>query len=328
MIVAAPDILSPDWLLIGRQEDTGFGGRIDLLALAPDASLVLIELKRDRTPREVIAQALDYASWMTQLEAEDVAAIFRRFCPGQDLAEAFRIKFGEPLSEEDLNATHQIAIVATELDASTERIVEYLAGWDLPVNVLYFRIFQSGEQKILSRAWLLDPVDTQAATAAGRQAGDKEPWNGEVYVTFGEGETRSWEEARKYGFVCAGGKPWFGAKMQLLSPGDRIWVNVPRRGYVGVGRVTGEARSLAEFIINGQPAIHTLDASYHREYLGDEERMEYFVPVHWLDAVPLNQAFAEVGLFGNQNPVAKPRTPKWRTTVERLRLRFPNHNSS
>ena len=44
MIVAAPDILSPEWMIIGRQEDTGHGGRIDLLALAPDGALILIEL--------------------------------------------------------------------------------------------------------------------------------------------------------------------------------------------------------------------------------------------------------------------------------------------
>src|SRR5512144_3151419 len=67
MIVATPRMLSDEWMLIGRQEDTGFGGRIDLLAIAPDGSLVLIELKRDRTPREVVAQALDYAVWVDAL---------------------------------------------------------------------------------------------------------------------------------------------------------------------------------------------------------------------------------------------------------------------
>ncbi|EXI71548.1 MAG: hypothetical protein AW07_03610 [Candidatus Accumulibacter sp. SK-11] len=40
MIVAAPKLLSDEWMLIGRQEDTGFGGRIDLLAIAPDGALV------------------------------------------------------------------------------------------------------------------------------------------------------------------------------------------------------------------------------------------------------------------------------------------------
>jgi len=69
MIVRQPRILSSEWMLIGCQVDTGFGGRIDLLALAPDGSLVLVELKRDRTPREVVAQALDYAAWVEGLAA-------------------------------------------------------------------------------------------------------------------------------------------------------------------------------------------------------------------------------------------------------------------
>src|SRR5258705_8438990 len=75
MIVAAPRLISDEWMLIGRQEDSGFGGRIDLLAIAPDGSLILIELKRNRTPRDVVAQALDYASWVEKLRADDIVAI-------------------------------------------------------------------------------------------------------------------------------------------------------------------------------------------------------------------------------------------------------------
>jgi hypothetical protein len=57
MIIATPEIVSDQWMIIGQQEDTGFGGRIDLLAIAPDSSLILIEIKRGRSPREVVAQA-------------------------------------------------------------------------------------------------------------------------------------------------------------------------------------------------------------------------------------------------------------------------------
>lgn len=74
MIVAAPALISDEWMLIGRQEDTGFGGRIDLLAVAPDGSLVLIELKRNQTPRQVVAQAIDYASWVQNPKFEDIVA--------------------------------------------------------------------------------------------------------------------------------------------------------------------------------------------------------------------------------------------------------------
>ncbi|MCY4026821.1 MAG: hypothetical protein OXH75_10985 [Acidobacteria bacterium] len=51
MIVAAPEVLSSDWMLIGRQEKTSYGKIVDSLAslaVAPDGSLVLIELKRGR----------------------------------------------------------------------------------------------------------------------------------------------------------------------------------------------------------------------------------------------------------------------------------------
>ncbi len=41
MIIAQPRILSSEWMLIGRQVDTGYGGRLNLLAIAPDGSLVL-----------------------------------------------------------------------------------------------------------------------------------------------------------------------------------------------------------------------------------------------------------------------------------------------
>ena len=127
MIVSAPRLLSEEWMLIGRQESTGLGGRIDLLAIAPDASLVLIELKRDRTPRDVVAQALDYASWVEKLAAEDIAAIYKRYRQNADLAADFKAYFGLPLDEEALNQSHQIIIVASGLDASTERIVAYLS---------------------------------------------------------------------------------------------------------------------------------------------------------------------------------------------------------
>lgn len=142
MIVATPDILSREWMIIGRQEDTGFGGRIDLLALAPDGTLILIELKRGKTPREVVAQSIDYASWAERLEAGDIALIYKRFSGGKSLDDAFAARFGQPLDSDTLNQSHQIVIVASALDAASERIVGYLSRRDIPINVLCFQVFE------------------------------------------------------------------------------------------------------------------------------------------------------------------------------------------
>src|SRR5687768_4890759 len=135
MIVARPSILSDEWMLIGRQESTGSGGIIDLLAIAPDGALVLIELKRDRSPREVVAQALDYACWVEGLKPEDISEIYGRFRSGGNLSTDFHARFGQPLDEATLNESHQIVIVAASLDASSERIVDYLSRRDIGINV-------------------------------------------------------------------------------------------------------------------------------------------------------------------------------------------------
>lgn len=333
MIVVTPQILSGEWMLIGRQEQTGLGGRIDLLAIAPDASLVLIELKRNRTPREIVAQALDYASWVEQLTAEKIAQIYQRFSKGGNLDEAFKQHFGSELDEETLNESHQIILVAAELDDSTERIITYLNARDIAINVIFFQVFQNGSEQLLSRAWLIDPGETQANVATTTKVkGEKEPWNGEFYVSFGDMNWRSWDDAMKYGFISGGGGSWYSQTLKLLSPGDRVWVKIPKTGYVGVGIVKEAAQAVNDFKVETpegeRPCLDVLQhATLYQQHANNPEKAEYFVKVEWLDTVPTKKAVNEVGLFGNQNTVCQPGTPKWRHTVERLKTHFPNWNS-
>lgn len=322
MIVAQPRILSSEWMLIGRQVQTDHGGRLDLLAIEPDGSLVLVELKRDRTPREVVAQALDYASWVEKLQANDINAIYERFRPGGNLTTDFLARFGQPLDEEMLNERHQIVIVAATLDASSERIVNYLNDRGLAINVLFFQVFKLKNQLLLSRAWLIDPGEVQAHAANAAASGKQEPWNGEFYVSFGEGQSRIWDEALRYGFISGGGGAWYSNSLRMLAAGDRIWVKVPGAGFVGVGRVSGPRVAARDFEIAGRPALEVLQGNYHRAEADDPEMAEYFVPVEWQHTVPTTRGIQEVGMFGNQNTVCKPVTPKWRSTVDRLKQVF------
>jgi hypothetical protein len=327
MIVADPRIVSDEWMLIGRQEYTGLGGIVDLLALAPDASLVLLELKRHKTPRDVVAQSLDYASWVEKLKPQDIAAIYSRFAPGHSLAADFQKRFGSKLEEDSLNQNHQIIVVASALDSSTERIVAYLSERDIAINVLCFQIFSHGSEQLLSRAWLIDPTETQVNAATGSDH-QNEPWNGEFYASFGHGEGRSWEDAKEFGFISAGGGRWYTRTLELLKPGDRVWVNVPGTGYVGVCRVAGTAQPASNYKVKTDkgelPVLEVAKrADYFAKEINNPDRCEYFVPVQWLQTVAIDKAVQEIGFFGNQNTICKPTTPKWRNTVERLKQAFP-----
>ena len=106
-------------------------------------------------------------------------------------------------------------------------------------------------------------------------------WNGEFYVSFGEGSHRRWKDAKKYGFVSAGGGDWYVNTLRTLQPDDRVWVNVPRQGYVGVGIVTAPAAHRDEFEVhlNGMPTPFS-DLEVEAPEVFNHDHEEFFVAVN------------------------------------------------
>jgi hypothetical protein len=324
MIESDASILEDEWLLIGRQVVTKYKKEIDLLAIAPDSSLVIIELKKSKTPRDVVAQAIDYASWVEHLKADEISSIYENYSKGKNLKEAFKDKFHVELEEENLNQSHQMVIVASELDDATERIINYLSERGIAINAVFFEVFSDGKEQFLSRRWFVDPAEVQSSQSSS--ASNKEPWNGEFFVSFGDDEQRSWEDARKYGFISAGGGIWYSRTLNLLKPNDRIWVRIPKDGYVGVGIVESEVIPASEFEVEeGGKRISILDATMSAHYGSSKvntEDQEYFVKVKWINTYSREQAYDELGFFGNQNSVCKPTAARWRSTVEHLKDKF------
>ena len=317
-------IIDPRLMVIGREVASKFGGRVDILAIDGDGNLSVIELKRDRTPREVVAQILDYGSWIRHLTDGEIAEKFRDYQlhfqkvkTPRSLDEALNERFG--WVPDSLNSSHRLIIVAGSLDASTERIVDYLMEeYGVEINAVFFRVFEDGERHYLTRAWLREPEALPAETASRTRV--RGEWNGEFYVSFGVGQHRRWEDAKKHGFVSAGGGEWYVNTLRVLQPGNRIWVNIPRTGYVGVGKVVSPAVRFEEFKVNLEGVETPIaDVDVEATEMFDEEHGEHIVGVEWIKAVDLNEAVKELGFFGNQNTVAKPLDQKWNFTVERLK---------
>lgn len=211
------------------------------------------------------------------------------------------------------------------MDPATARIVEYLAGFDVPVNVLLFRYFVDDGREYLARTWLVD--EPRAATDGSKRPSRKEPWNGQDwYVNFGEeAGSRSWDDARKYGFVSAGGGVWYSRTLRSLPVGARVFVCIPGAGggYVGVGTVTGEAMRFDDTVltVDGVKTKMTdlpLVGSY-RHPPDDADSDEYVVPVEWIKTIDRSDAAWEKGFFANQNSACKLRN---RFTLEGLTRRF------
>jgi len=323
-------LIDPDLLLIGQQIRTEYGKLIDLLAVNQDGDLVVIELKRDRTPREVVAQAIDYASWIQTLSFDRIIGIYSAFArekglPHQHFEEAFANAFGAS-PPDTLNENHQLLIVASELDDATERIVNYLATvYGVPINVAFFRYFHDAGRDYLARAWLIDRARAEASSAGKASAKAQQPWNGQdYYVSFGVGDRRTWDDARRYGFISAGGGKWYIQTLKELIPGKRVFVHIPGEGYVGVGEVTDTVKPLHDFRVNvnGTPTLiqdAPLQATNVTADAGDPDAEEHFVRIHWIETRSRDQAVWEKGFFANQNTACKLRN---RYTLDLLAERF------
>jgi|SRR5690625_78381 len=312
-IEADPVMLGETLLIIGRQVSTAHGGFIGLLALDETGSVHVIELKRDRTPRDVTAQTLDYGSWVSTLGASELHEIFANYRPATALEEAFGEVFSSPLPEE-LNATQTLTIVAANVDSATERIVRFLnEDYGVPINVVFFRNFVDNGASYLARTWLVDSdAQAGAGASASRRTKTRESWNGtDWYVSFGAfDEGRQWVDAQKYGFISAGGGKWFIQTLKNLPLGARILVHIPKEGYVGVGTVIAEAQRFdqAHVMYEGEERVlkdQQLVGTYRREGDEDDDLAEWVVAVEWQKTLPREMAFWKPGMFANQNTATR-----------------------
>jgi len=322
MLAEDPGMTGIDLLVVGRQVRTAYGGYIDLLALDADGRVHVLELKRDRTPRDVVAQTLDYGSWVQGLGLEDLEQMFLDHHDSDtSLGEAFAEQFASPLPDV-VNADQQFTIIASELDPTSDRIVEFLAGsYKVPINAVFFRHFSDQGRDYLARTWLLDPEPIEAGPSGPKTR----RWNGrDFYTVLGRaGETHRWEVARKYGLLNAGGGSWYWKPLRNLTSGKRVFAYVGGAGYVGIGLVTGEmipARE-AEVEISGdlQPLLDQPEprAGWWEDAASEHpEVTEMVVPVKWLGTRSLDEAVWEKGLFASQLTACRLRDENTITKVE------------
>lgn len=306
-VLKDPALLGMDVLIIGQEVSMPNRGRIDILALDSEANLVVFELKRDKTPREVVAQTLDYGSYIRKFSFDQIDAIASKFC-GKPIADAFKDHFGDPLPEE-INQSHQLIILASELDESSERIVEYLADeHDVPINAIFFTFFKNEHGEFLGRAWLRDPEEVQEKAISRKQA----PWSGYYFVNVGEGEHRNWDDCREYNFLAAGHGHKYSRPLLKLNEGDPVFAYMKGRGYVGFGKVTKPAVMVQDFIVD-RTGSKLLEAQLRQpklsEFAGDPDMSEWAVGVEWQKTFTRDNAKSFAGIFANQHIVCKLRDP-------------------
>jgi hypothetical protein len=284
-----PTMLGDDLLIIGKQVPTAFGGYIDLLCIDPLGDLIILELKREKTPREVTAQVLDYASWVRDLSNDDITQLADAYLADRGpLDIAFRQQFDADLPD-TINESHRMVVVAARIDDATERIVRYLSDeHGVNINVVTFQYFTLGvETELLARVFLLEPdqVDYRARTRGGskrrpplsaeelKERADRQGV-GDLYMTISAflGSVFPASSTSRTALRFKG--PWKGSNKVILNliPGE----SSPDRGLHyqvyshRLASMVGVQESSVRDALPGEPTDYSYTANADDEYRGYE----------------------------------------------------------
>ena len=190
----SPGALTQDELIlwIGRQTSAAVEeGTIfpDLLGVDSEGNLVIVELKRGRAPRDVVAQLLEYAAWANELSEDQVHEIaegyfqIRDEFQGRNFHDVFNDIF-DPGEIPALNRTLRLFVVAEEVSPRVARVCRFLrTSYGLDISCLAVSTFrtESGEMLISIEA-KVGEEDTVAPKAQRQCASQNSRWSGDKPV--------------------------------------------------------------------------------------------------------------------------------------------------
>ena len=160
-ILHNPGILTEGENILFIKREKSLEKSEDLLGIDEEGNTVIIELKRGRTPRTVIAQALEYASRVSRFDYRDLDNIALKFfieigLPYKSLHEAFCDYF-ETIKKDDFeklaNKKQRIILVAQDISEDVLNTADYLREYGISIRCVAFRYYKEGKLVIVD----LDP---------------------------------------------------------------------------------------------------------------------------------------------------------------------------
>lgn len=148
-----PDLLLPDLRVVGRQTDTP-GGPLDLLGVDGDGRLVVFELKRGILTRDAVAQVLDYASFLYDLDSDELSTHIseRSGKAGLPKIDNFIDWYTEQFARSfDNSQKPRLVRIGLGADERARRMVSFLANSDLDVSLITFYGFKRDGKVLLAR---------------------------------------------------------------------------------------------------------------------------------------------------------------------------------
>ena len=164
----------------------------DLLGVDSEGDLVVVEFKRRQTPRDVVAQLLEYAAWANELPLEQIHEIADAYFEkrdefrGKTFPDAFREVFDIPETDElpPLNRKLRLFVVAEEIHPRVARVCRFLrTSYKMDVSCIVVSKFQteSGDEIVSTETKVGDEeIDTPKTRQQGTLQTSR--WSGDIPV--------------------------------------------------------------------------------------------------------------------------------------------------
>ncbi|MGD9935410.1 MAG: hypothetical protein AB7T37_17070 [Dehalococcoidia bacterium] len=178
-IEANPSILfdGQPLAVIARQPRNVHGKFLDLLAFDRRGDTVIIELKRGEAPREVLAQALEYAAWVDSLSFEQLDAIARGYASIRGVGDlglkemyARTFDVAEDSDAEgdasvvSFNTRQRIVVVAESFTSEGEQTARYFRSrLGVDITAVQFNVHRAGGETILETTTVVGREPLQSA---------------------------------------------------------------------------------------------------------------------------------------------------------------------
>lgn len=318
------EILDPNLLVISEEfsdwEDSK--RRIDLLAIDRDANVVVVELKRTEDGGHMELQSLRYAAMVSAMTFTDAEKTFANYLAKRGdnrVARDAILKFlgwDEPREDEFGNQV-RIVLASAEFSREITTSVLWLREQGIDITCIRIKPYGTKDELFLDVQTIIPLPEAEAYVIkirhkqAAKDGSAVSVWNGnDFYVALGEYDDANWDDCRKYGFVAGSGGRWYTRTLDHLFVGARVFVLIPKRGYVGVGIVKEKNQTIDKFMVrDGTEAKCLLElpllAKDMSGNIGDPDMCSNLVRVEWIKTVPRDQAFWETGLFATTHTACK-----------------------
>lgn len=183
-------------LYIGRQGSPGEGGIFDILGVDERGDTVIVELKRDRAPRDIVAQALEYAAEIRNVDYDYLNEQYRGFLheeqgyadsseiPSLRDSHAEYFDLDDRLSEREFNDNQRLVVVGTDFQDVSLNMADFLREHGIDVVAVEYSTFKTEEEgvELLTTDGIRRPLSEEPSTVSSKSRSDKVDYSDLIFA--------------------------------------------------------------------------------------------------------------------------------------------------